>query len=67
MGVGGQRLALATLHPIKSPDTHSTVGCVGPEAIWIGMEKIRSHTATVVVTLDRSVRLSLDKGVFKYN
>ena len=65
--MGDKRLAPATLHPIKSPDTHSTVGRLGPGAIWIGVEKIRSVAATGVETLDRSTLLSLDKGMFKYN
>jgi len=30
MGTGGQRHALAALHPGKSPSTHCTGGLVGP-------------------------------------
>jgi len=40
---------------------------VGPGAIWVGVEKFKSLAATGVETLDRSARLSLDKGMFKYN
>jgi len=49
----------------KSPDTHSTVGCVGPGAIWIGMEKIKSHAVTGVGTLDRPARFIFDKDIYK--
>jgi len=55
MGVGDQRLAPATLHPIKSPDTHSTVGCLSPGAIWIGVEKIKSLAPIGVRVLYRPV------------
>jgi len=53
MGLGGQHLALATLRPIKNPDTHSTASRVGPGAIWMGTEKIKSLAPIGVRVLHR--------------